>query len=164
MSTGSLILIGLVILAGLALAVYGAVKDQRKKKAAPAKKEPKKVGALAAFLVIVVSIIIFMVSFGDFGGSEPDRPLTEQEMAIRYMQKQFSLDGQHFAITRLVKKNLYFPESFQHVKTTHVNKGKYIVVTMLYRAKTRIGAMRENYITAEYWLDGRLKQVVSEGN
>ncbi len=163
MSTGSLILIGLVILAGLALAVYGAIKDQRKKKAAPEKKEPKKVGALAALLVIMVSIIVFMVSFGDWGSGEPDRPLTEEEMEIRYMQEQFGLDGQHFALTRLVKKKLYFPESFQHIKTSHVNKGKYIEVTMRYKAKTRIGAIRENWITAEYWLNGRFKRFVSEG-
>ncbi len=91
---------------------------------------------------ILVYLIWKMVSSSiscineDIKTPSPPRPLTKKEK----IHKLFSpWDGSNYELVKYVKKTLRDPASFQHSSTVYWDKGKYIKINMLFRAKNGYG-------------------------
>jgi len=76
-----------------------------------------------------------------------------------WVDAQFSLwDGSHKGLVDLVKQNLNDKKSFEHDKTTYIDKGTYLIVKMTYRAKNGFGALILQNVTAK--ADYKTNQII----
>ena len=71
-------------------------------------------------------------------------------------------DGSHIALTRAIKAAMHDPSSYQHVDTTYIDRGDYLVVTTTYRGRNAFGAIVEHSITAHTDLDGAIIRIVAQ--
>ena len=53
-------------------------------------------------------------------------------------------------------------DSFEHMETTYVDNGDFIVVTMTFRGNNSFGALDIDSISAEVTLDGKSIKLISE--
>jgi hypothetical protein len=67
-----------------------------------------------------------------------------------WVDGQFSpWNGSHKALVDLIKDNLNDKKSFEHDSTTYVDKGDYLIVKMVYRAKNAFGGVILQNVTAK---------------
>ena len=79
------------------------------------------------------------------------------------IENQFGgLSGYHQALLRKVKESMHDPDSFEHVETQYWDRGDHIVISMQFRGKNALGAVRLNTIKAKYTIDGDLIEVVEQ--
>ena len=71
-------------------------------------------------------------------------------------------DGSHTELTRYVKARLRDPKSFEHVETGYSDKGDYLYVRMVYRAKNGFGGMTVNSVEAKCAISGGVLEIISE--
>lgn len=71
-------------------------------------------------------------------------------------------DGSHIELTRLIKKAMNDPGSYEHVDTTYIDRGDYLVVTTTFRGRNGFGALVLNSVTAHARLDGSIIEVVKQ--
>ena len=72
-------------------------------------------------------------------------------------------NGSHIALTRIIKKSMNDPKSFEHVETTYGDRGDYLVVKTTFRGKNAYGGVVLNWITAKCDLDGDVIEVTGQG-
>lgn len=72
-------------------------------------------------------------------------------------------NGSHIAITRIIKKSMNDPKSFEHVETSYGDRGDYLVVKTTFRGKNAFGGVVLNWITAKCDLDGNVIEVTGQG-
>ena len=66
-----------------------------------------------------------------------------------WVDSQFSpWDGSHMDLVKLIKEHLNDPKSFEHVKTTYIDKGYGLEIHMTYRAKNAYGGLILQNVTA----------------
>ena len=90
---------------------------------------------------------------------------TEDPAEVRreLIQSGFSFwDGSHVELTRLIKKAMNDPGSYEHVDTTYIDRGDYLVVTTTFRGRNGFGALVLNSVTAHARLDGSIIEVVEQ--
>ena len=72
-------------------------------------------------------------------------------------------NGSHIALTRIIKKSMNDPKSFEHVETSYGDRGDYLVVKTTFRGKNAFGGVVLNWITAKCDLDGNVIEVTEQG-
>ena len=90
---------------------------------------------------------------------------TEDPAEVRreLLESGFSFwDGSHIELTRLIKKAMNDPGSYEHVDTTYIDRGDYLVVTTTFRGRNGFGALVLNSVTAHARLDGSIIEVVEQ--
>jgi len=114
-------------------------------------------GGLIALIVII--FIIYSLSNDDKPTkATPSKPLTRQEL----VEKQFSAwDGSHYALERLIKKNLKDPDSYEHIETRFGDKGEYILVYTKYRARNSFGGMVIEEMGAKVDINGNIIEIIT---
>ena len=78
------------------------------------------------------------------------------------IKNQFSpgRDNKHFEFARIIKKLAHDPKSFQHIHTSYVETDNFLIVTMRFRAKNRLGALMVDTHTAKFSFNGRFLGLV----
>ena len=71
-------------------------------------------------------------------------------------------DGSHVELTRLIKEAMNDPRSYEHVETTYIDRGDYLVVTTTFRGRNAFGALVKNSVTAHARLDGSIIAIVEQ--
>ena len=88
---------------------------------------------------------------------------TATQIRKEQIEQQFSnWDGSHFGLTRLIKKTMNDPSSYEHIKTVYVDKGDYLIVRTTFRGKNKLGALVVNSVTARVDLDGNVIEIISQ--
>ncbi len=72
-------------------------------------------------------------------------------------------NGSHIELTRLIKKTMNDPKSFDHVETTYGDMGEYLLVKTTFRGKNAFGGLVVNWISAKCDLDGHVLEVTGQG-
>ncbi len=118
-----------------------------------------------ANISMVVRTSTDTVEFADF----------ERESALEYFQKkqqdhkelvekQFSsLDGSHPRLTRLIKKAMNDPDSYEHDETVYWDMEDYLVVRTSFRGRNAFGGMVRNYVKAKVDFEGNVLEIIEEG-
>lgn len=79
-----------------------------------------------------------------------DAKIAKQNAYKTWVEGQFSAwDGSHRALVDLIKENLNDKKSFEHEKTTYIDKGDYLIIKMVYRAKNAFGGVILQNVTAK---------------
>ncbi len=89
---------------------------------------------LAVLLVLIVSIAAITCE------SEPETPLTKQEIHQQNIQKLFSgWDGSHIKLTEKIKGSFNDPKSYKHIETTYKDMDSFLIVNTTFTAKNGFG-------------------------
>ena len=79
-----------------------------------------------------------------------DAIIAKQAAYKAWVEGQFSpWNGSHTALVDLIKENLNDKKSFDHESTTYIDKGDYLIVKMVYRAKNAFGGVILQNVTAK---------------
>lgn len=79
-----------------------------------------------------------------------DAKIAKENEYKAWVEGQFSVwDGSHKALVDLIKENLNDKKSFEHDKTTYIDKGDHLIVRMVYRAKNGFGGVILQNVTAK---------------
>jgi hypothetical protein len=79
------------------------------------------------------------------------------------IEKAFSnWDGSHIELTKLLKKSMNDPDSYEHVSTQYFDQKDYLIINMQYRGKNQFGAKVLGFIKAKVDLEGNVLQIIEE--
>lgn len=114
---------------------------------------------------IVVVAILFFIAFGSFisayESSQPKPVKSPEQLHIEAIGKHFNaLDGSHIGLTAAIKSSLNDPKSYEHDKTTYLDKGDHLIVTTTFRAKNEYGGMTTREVVAQTDLRGQVLKIV----
>lgn len=100
----------------------------------------------------------------------------EERAAIEYIEdirkkrkelidKQFSAwDGSHIKLTRLIKKSMNDPDSYEHVETVYWDMGSHLIIRTMFRGKNAFGGVIKNWVKAKTDIDtGQVIEVIEQG-
>lgn len=115
---------------------------------------------------LAVAFFIFIAfGSGDDDSSKTNAdgtPKTERQTQI---EKQFSAwDGSHIELTKLIKKAMNDPGSYEHVETVYWDMKDHIVVRTTYSGKNAFGGRVKNWVKAKVDNNGNIIEIIEEGN
>ena len=96
---------------------------------------------------------------------EIERKKREEKEAKRkkLIEEQFSAwDGSHIGLTRMLKKNMRNPDSYEHIETTYRDDGKSLVIKTRYRGQNGFGGMTIGEVMARVDFNGNVLEIISE--
>ena len=94
---------------------------------------------------------------------EAERLVNEQKNRKEKVEKQFSAwDGSHPGLTRLIKKSMNDPDSYEHVETRFRDDGNSIFVITEFRGKNAFGGKVKNTVSARVDFEGNVIEVISQ--
>lgn len=98
---------------------------------------------------------------------EQERSIAEANRAeerTKLIEKHFSAwDGSHRGLTKLIKAGMNDPNSYEHVETSYVDKGDYLIVKTTFRGKNAFGGVVTNWVQAKVDLDGNVLEIIGRG-
>ncbi len=135
-------------------------QEQVKKEQQELKNKNTNMGCL-----VLIGIFLFLAFIGSFCGNKTtETALKDPATARREMiESKFSgWDGSHINLTQAIKDSMNDPKSYEHVKTTYIDKGDYLIVKTVFRGKNAFGGVVVNSVSAKVGLDGRILQILSQ--
>jgi Na+-translocating ferredoxin:NAD+ oxidoreductase RnfG subunit len=94
---------------------------------------------------------------------EVERLANEQKNRKEKVEKQFSSwDGSHPGLTRLIKKSMNDPDSYEHVETRFRDDDNSILVITEFRGKNAFGGKVKNIVSARVDFEGNVIEVISQ--
>jgi hypothetical protein len=129
------------------------------------------VGCLAIclfYLICTIGIVVYD-SFNSSSQSDDDtltpittKSLTQQGVRKQKISKLFSpWDGSHPELTKIIKKTMNDPKSYEHVETVYWDKLDHVLVKTTFRGKNAFGGVVKNSVTAKVDLGGNVIEFVS---
>lgn len=81
------------------------------------------------------------------------------------IEKSFSgWDGSHIELTKLIKKSMNDPDSYEHVETRYFDMGDHLVVTTTFRGKNGFGGVVKNWVKAKTDVTtGQVIEIIEQG-
>lgn len=71
-------------------------------------------------------------------------------------------DGSHRQLTKIIKKSMNDPDSYDHVETTYKDTGKDLLIITKYRGKNGFGGVVINSLKAKADYDGNVIEIYSK--
>jgi len=117
-------------------------------------------------LSVLSVLLILAAGSTDSGGgkSSSTTPKTQEEIRKEQIEEHFSAwDGSHIGLTKLIKKSMNDPKSYEHVETRYVDQGDHLIVITTFRGKNAFGGVVKNSVMATVDLNGNVTEVISQG-
>ena len=126
-------------------------------------KTKKMTNHLLSALAVAFFIFIAFGSGDDDSKTNADGTAkTERQIQL---EKQFSAwDGSHNELTKIIKKSMNDPESYEHVETIYWDKKDYVIVKTTYSGKNAFGGRVKNWVKAKSDNNGNIIDIIEEGN
>jgi len=87
----------------------------------------------------------------------------EKQKRREVVEKQFSQwDGSHPGLSKLIKKSMNDPDSYEHVETRFRDDGESIFIITEFRGKNAFGGTIKNTVTARVDFQGNVIEVISQ--
>lgn len=91
---------------------------------------------------------------------EAKRIETERKEQI---EKAFSSwDGSHIELTKLLKKSMNDPDSYEHVSTQYFDQKDHLIINTQYRGKNQFGAKVLGFVKAKVDLEGNVLEIIEQ--
>lgn len=122
---------------------------------------------LPHLLSALIACFFIVLAFGSDDEKKEEKnadgtPKTERQIKL---EKQFSAwDGSHLELTRIIKKAMNDPDSYEHVETNYWDMNDHIVVRTTYSGKNAFGGRVKNWVKAKFDDEGKLIEIMEEGN
>ncbi len=81
------------------------------------------------------------------------------------LEKQFSSwDGSHIELTKIIKKSMNDPDSYEHEETVYWDMGDHLVIRTTFRGKNAFGGVVKNWVKAKADINtGQIIEVIEQG-
>ncbi len=87
----------------------------------------------------------------------------EAEKREEKISNQFSAwDGSHRELTKIVKKSMHNPNSYEHVETVYWDMGDHLVVNKTFRGTNALGGVVANTVKAKISIDGESIEIIEQ--
>lgn len=117
---------------------------------------------LSALAVAFFIFIAFGSSDEESNKNADGTPKTERQIQL---EKQFSAwDGSHIELTKIIKKAMNDPDSYEHVETVYWDMTDHVVVRTTYSGKNAFGGRVKNWVKAKADNNGNIIEIIEEGN
>lgn len=117
---------------------------------------------LSAMAVVFFIFIAFGSSDEESNTNADGTPKTERQIQL---EKQFSAwDGSHIELTKIIKKAMNDPDSYEHVETVYWDMTDHVVVRTTYSGKNAFGGRVKNWVKAKADNNGNIIEIIEEGN
>jgi hypothetical protein len=117
---------------------------------------------LSALAVAFFIFIAFGSGDDDSKTNADGTPKTERQIQL---EKQFSAwDGSHIELTKIIKKAMNDPDSYEHVETVYWDMKDHVVVRTTYSGKNAFGGRVKNWVKAKADNNGKIIEIIEEGN
>jgi hypothetical protein len=117
---------------------------------------------LSALAVAFFIFIAFGSGDDDSKTNADGTPKTERQIQL---EKQFSAwDGSHIELTKIIKKAMNDPDSYEHVETVYWDMKDHVVVRTTYSGKNAFGGRVKNWVKAKADNNGNIIEIIEEGN
>lgn len=117
---------------------------------------------LSALAVAFFIFIAFGSGDDDSKTNADGTPKTERQIQL---EKQFSAwDGSHIELTKIIKKAINDPDSYEHVETVYWDMKDHVVVRTTYSGKNAFGGRVKNWVKAKADNNGNIIEIIEEGN
>lgn len=117
---------------------------------------------LSALAVAFFIFIAFGSGDDDSKTNADGTPKTERQIQL---EKQFSAwDGSHIELTKIIKKAMNDPDSYEHVETVYWDMKDHVVVRTTYSGKNAFGGRVKNWVKAKSDNNGNIIEIIEEGN
>ena len=94
---------------------------------------------------------------------ETKKLIEKEAKRKKLIEEQFSAwDGSHKGLTRMLKKNMRNPDSYEHIETTYRDDGKSLLIKTSYRGQNGFGGMTIGNVTARVDFNGNVLEVISQ--
>ena len=124
----------------------------------------------------VLVLFFFVIIMGNLGSQDKSKnlktqqkkpvaaQLTPEQARQKKIESCFSAwDGSHTNLTRIIKKSMNDPKSYNHDKTVYWDKGDHLIVKTTFRGKNAFGGVVVNWISAKSDLDGNITEIIAQG-
>lgn len=101
-----------------------------------------------------IFIAIFFIGFIIAGLISKD--LTPAEKRKQTILRQFNLDGSHAKINEYIKTRLIQPSSYEHIKSSCFDRGKYVEVNTTFCYTNKYGGKTRDTLTFHVSVKGEL--------
>lgn len=81
------------------------------------------------------------------------------------LEKQFSgWDGSHIELTKIIKKSMNDPDSYEHAETVYWDKGDYLIIRTTFRGKNAFGGVIKNWVKVKADINtGQITEIIEQG-
>lgn len=110
--------------------------------------------------IMAIAVVAFFIGIYLFGNTNTQKSQNSREDLIA---QGFDWDGSHKGLTTLIKKTMHNPDSFKHVASKYSDNGDYLFIKTTFRGTNTFGAVVTNWISAKVDLNGKVIQVVDQG-
>ena len=102
-----------------------------------------------------------IILYADDGKKAQAQFKQKQDSRDKYIKRAFSSrDSSHGGLTKWVKENMNYPDSYEHVSTSYVDMSDHLVINMTFRGKNMSGDVVENFIKAKVDLEGNVLELL----
>lgn len=122
---------------------------------------------ITTHLLSAVTVVFFiLIAFGsgddDSKTNVGGTPKTDRQIQL---EKQFSAwDGSHIELTKIIKKAMNDPKSYEHIETVYWDMTDHVVVRTTYSGKNAFGGRVKNWVKAKADNNGNIIEIIEEGN
>lgn len=108
-------------------------------------------------LLIGFVLYILIMSYGTSPTSS-EKIDPRKELISKYFS---SWDGSHIELTKVIKKGMNAPDSYEHIKTEFIDKTDYLIVITSFRGKNGFGALMKSTMKAKVDLNGNVIEIIN---
>ncbi|WP_188457691.1 hypothetical protein [Psychroflexus planctonicus] len=92
---------------------------------------------------------------------ERQQKIKEQQERKKLIEAQFSpWDGSHLELTKLIKKSMNDPDSYEHIETRFKDENEYIFIITEFRGKNAFGGKVINSVSAKADVNGNIIEII----
>ncbi|MEO1208893.1 MAG: hypothetical protein AAFX78_05045 [Cyanobacteria bacterium J06638_20] len=127
----------------------------------PPKKKKPKIKAEWWAIGLGIPALLVMLAIASLDEPVPEvttsPEVTPQDARRELIEDQFSpWDGSHNELTRIIKRSMNDPRSYEHVETRYIDNGDHLMVITQFRGSNAFGGIVINSVTAKVDLDGNV--------
>ena len=102
-----------------------------------------------------------------FTGNGKDSAIKEKNNLVENRKKEISKgfsgwDGSHTELTKLIKKGMNDPKSYEHVETKYWDMGDHLIVNQTFRGKNAFGGTVRNTVKAKVSIEGSVIEIIEQ--
>ena len=129
------------------------------------KQQIQKKACIVEWSLVVISLVAVCLSFSFLSNNTNTETIISEikkETPEERISRHFSAwDGSHYGLTKVIKRSMNDPGSYEHVETVYWDKGGHLIVKTTFRGKNILGDVVKNQVTAEVDLDGNVIEIIS---
>ena len=117
---------------------------------------------------IGIGVVLLIIFFRIITPKDPIKEVkatsikSKSELRQEKIKSGFSsYDGSHYELTKYIKDQMNDDDSYEHIETTYIDKGDFILLQTRFKGKNAFGGIVKNNIQAKADTNGNLIEILN---